>query len=141
VAYEKRRIGDGALRYRVRVRLKGRPPRTRTFNRLVDARQWARETELDEQTSRAMPAGAWRRTVSDAIDRYYDTHLDNLRPLTQRGRRQNLEWWRGRIGDVLLTDLTAAVVIEQLDRLRAGEGPTGKRVSNATSKALFPQPA
>lgn len=42
---EKRTTDSGKISYRVKVRLKGFPTQTATFERLTDARKWAQHTE------------------------------------------------------------------------------------------------
>src|SRR5678815_5424588 len=49
---EKRTAKARSTRYRVRVRLKGDTPRTRTFKRLTDAKAWAASVETDLRRSR-----------------------------------------------------------------------------------------
>ena len=44
-AIESRISGDGKKSYRVKVRLKGYPVQSATFERLTDARKWAQQTE------------------------------------------------------------------------------------------------
>jgi len=46
-AIETRTSKDGEKRYRVKVRLLGQEPRTRTFKRLTDAKAWAAASEPD----------------------------------------------------------------------------------------------
>lgn len=42
---EKRKNKKGETTYRVKVRLKGFPTQTATFERLTDARKWEQQTE------------------------------------------------------------------------------------------------
>ena len=42
---EARRSADGAVSWRVRVRIKGQPEATETFKRKTDAQRWAQATE------------------------------------------------------------------------------------------------
>ena len=42
---EKRISNDGKTSYRVKVRLKGFPSQSATFERLTDAKKWAQQTE------------------------------------------------------------------------------------------------
>ena len=45
--FETRLADDGTKSYRVKVRLKGHPITTSTFERLTDARRWAQSTEVN----------------------------------------------------------------------------------------------
>jgi hypothetical protein len=42
---ERRIADDGSISYRVKVRLKGYPAQSATFDRLTDAKKWASATE------------------------------------------------------------------------------------------------
>ena len=70
-----RREGVRGITYRVPVKVRGRV-RMRTFNRLVDARQWAFETETELTAGRKVPnAEELRRSLGDLIDRYIEGTL------------------------------------------------------------------
>ena len=67
---EKRGDGDSA-KYRVKVRIKGEKPRTRTFKRLTDAKAWAKAVETDLGRGTFVPTTVdRRRTVAELIDKY-----------------------------------------------------------------------
>jgi hypothetical protein len=57
---EKRTAGDGTHSYRVRVRLQGELPRTKTFKRLTDAKAWAAKVESDMVHGAYVPTTAAR---------------------------------------------------------------------------------
>jgi hypothetical protein len=44
-AIEKRVSKDGKISYRAKIRLKGHPPQSATFNRITDAKMWIQQTE------------------------------------------------------------------------------------------------
>ena len=68
---EQRAGQDGKPVYRVKIRLKGRPPKTATFDRKTDAKQWAQKTETGLKDSRYFDdSEAKRRTLAEMIDRY-----------------------------------------------------------------------
>ena len=68
---EARTNGIGKTSYRVKVRLKGRPPLTATFERKTDAKRWAQDTESRIREGRYFDtAEAKHHTVADMIDRY-----------------------------------------------------------------------
>ena len=65
---EPRVAKDGTKRYRVRVRLLGELPRTKTFKRLTDAKAWAAKVETDLGHGAYVPtARERRRTLHDLI--------------------------------------------------------------------------
>ena len=73
---QKRQNADGSVKYRVQVRLKGKPTQTATFERLIDARQWAQATEADIRRGRHFDVGeARKRTLAEAIQKYIDEVL------------------------------------------------------------------
>jgi integrase len=126
------RVGkDGRVRYRVRIRLRGRPPVSETFDRRTDARIWAQKTESDLRRARQFPQAAARHhTVSDAIDRYLQ-HMSADLP-SRRMFAGQLGWWKQQIGGVELLDLTAGMIAQQRDKLRAQGAGHRPRIADAT---------
>ena len=49
---ETRRNADGAIGYRAKVRLKGFPSESATFERKTDAKEWAKQTEASMRQGR-----------------------------------------------------------------------------------------
>ena len=86
---EKRVTGDGTT-YRAKVRLKGFPPESATFERLTDARQWATQTEADMRAGRYFGASK-RHTFKDLADEY-EQHAAELRSFEDR--KSHLKRWR-----------------------------------------------
>ena len=120
---EKRTTAEGT-RYRVKVRLRGRPSLSRTFERKTDAKRWAQATEAAIREGRNFKSGeALRRTVADAIDRYERDVLDHRGGDSER-RRAALAWWRDALGAYTLADLSPSLIAEHRDRLR---GETTRR--------------
>ena len=66
---EKRKQDNGATSYRVKIRLKGYPPESATFQRLTDARHWAQQTEADIKAGRYFGIGK-KRTINELLDAY-----------------------------------------------------------------------
>src|SRR5215510_16376219 len=109
-----RRTGkDGHTAYLVRVRRKGAPPQTATFQKLSDAKKWAQITEgavlegRHFQTSKAK-----KHTLADLIDRYIREVLPQKRPSTVPDQVRQLRWWQTHLGHCLLADITPALVVE-----------------------------
>lgn len=68
---ETRRNEDGTIGYRAKVRLKGFPSQSATFERKTDAKEWAKQTEANMRQGRHFKtAEAKKHTIADFIDRY-----------------------------------------------------------------------
>ncbi len=115
---EKRVTDDGQTRYRVKVRMRGYPPQSATFERKTDARRWASQTETAIREGRYFrTAEASRHTLAELIDRY------SRDVLPYKGRQRfnqarQLAWWRREYGEYTLADITPARIAEGRDRLR-----------------------
>src|SRR5216684_2240528 len=100
-----RKAKDGTISYRVRVQKKGYPTQTATFPTLRDARRWGAMVEGQIVEHRHFPTKD-AHTLSDLITRYADDVLPRKRPETQRREAYILAFWRQRLGQKLLTDIT-----------------------------------
>jgi len=130
---QERRDSAGAVKYRVQIRLRGYPPESATFDRKTDAKQWAQRVESDMRAGRYVKTvEARRHTFGDMIDRY----MRDVLPAKRRGTREvqsaQFEWWKNRLGDYLLADITPAMIGEQRDELAAGVTHYGTKRSPAT---------
>lgn len=115
---EKRNDSQGRSSYRVKVRLKGHPAESATFERLTDARKWATQTEAAIREGRHFRTSeAKRRTLKDAIDRYRRERLAKLKDAEGRGAL--LDWWAKEAGALILADMTPARVAEYRDKLKS----------------------
>ena len=121
----------GKTRYRVRVRLKGCPIQTATFERLTDAKKWVQDTESAIREGRHFKtAEAKRHTLGELVDRYIENVLAE-RSDAQRVTTQML-WWKKALGDYLLSDVTPALIAEQRDVLLKGITVRGRQRSPST---------
>src|SRR5262245_45499901 len=123
-----RRTEEGKRHFQVKIRLKGYPPQAATFHRKKDAERWAQTTEAALRERRYFKAAeSERRTVGETIDRY----LAEILPAKRSGRSQRTQllWWRERLGDQTLADLTPATIADCRDRLARRETPSGKRAT------------
>lgn len=113
------RTGPMGPAYTVQIRRKGYKF-VKTFSRFEDARDYRDETLL------AIRKGEVQRfkghSVAAAIDRYLEFYLPKLSTTEKRVRTLQLEWWRGRIGDMRIIDVTTGIVAEHLEYLGYGEG-------------------
>ncbi len=129
---QKRISADGSVKWRVQVRLRGRPTESATFERKTDARLWAQATEAAIREGRYFRTHEARRhTVADLIDRYTETVLPG-RIKDEKRRASQLQWWRTQLGRYFLSDLTSALIAEHRDRLAQRRKRNGDRISSST---------
>jgi len=80
---ERRYNQAGTVTYRVKVRLRGYPVQSATFQRLTGAKKWVQQTESAIREGRLFKSiESKRRTLAEAIQRYSETVL-----LTKTGGR------------------------------------------------------
>jgi len=131
--FEERKLRDGKKVYRARVRLQGHPVETATFDRKTDAKKWAASTETAIREGRHFKTSeAKRHTLGEMINRYRDNVLPQKSDSMQRDQWTQLEWWKSRLGDRLLADITPALIGEHRDILLKEKGERGKKRSPAT---------
>ncbi len=114
---EERKCHDGTLKCRVRIRIKGRPAESETFDRRADAKEWAnkREYELKQEICMGLSHAA-KKTIGMMIDRYMELELPKKRS-NQDATKVALLWWRDQIGERTLAELTPSLLSECRDRL------------------------
>lgn len=114
---EERKRPDGTLSYRVRIRIKGRPAESQTFDRRTDAKEWAfqREHELKQEIRFGLAHTA-KKTIGAMIERYVALELPKKRT-NQVAARVALDWWKEQIGERAISELTPALLSECRDRL------------------------
>lgn len=102
----------------------GYAARTESFKTRRAAERWARSVEVEMDEGRASRnAEARRRTLGAAIERYLLEEISKKKLNPDRPKSQGqmhiscLRWWREQIGDMKLSDVTAAVVHEYQGRL------------------------
>lgn len=114
---EKRTNDDGSTSYRVKIRLKGHTPESATFERLTDAREWAKKTEADMKAGRHFGISK-RHTLTELLDRYEASKdCRELKSVEQVNIR--LKWWRAQHGHALLSDMIPEVIAKARDTLKA----------------------
>lgn len=131
---EARKQRDGTVKYRARVRVTGYPHQSKTFNRKGDARDWARQVEVDLQRGRHLPTReASRRTLAEAIERYITVTLP-AKPRNRDAAKVSalLKWWKDKLGAVALVALTPRMISEARDALAATQTRRGGPRSPAT---------
>lgn len=131
--FDKKITGSGKLTYRARVRLKGHPPLSKTFDRLSDARRWAHKVETEIRSGRAFSRfEAEKHTIAELIDRYLAEILHKKSPAMREVEKWHLLWWRKELGPYLLSDLNTAMIIECRSKLENGKVARGTKRSPTT---------
>jgi integrase len=112
------RLNHGKPVFNVQVRRAGFPSRTATFPNRRLAERWAAKIEVEMAEGRHFrDIEARHRTLADAIDRYTEHHLPQLR--NGRMNREVLPYWRMQLGHLKLCDITPALLVEHRDKLFA----------------------
>ena len=127
---EKRTALDGKTSYRVKIRMKGEKPVTGTFDKLTDAKTWISQTETEIKQGRYFQkAEGKKHTLGDLITEYLPT-IEKAKDYSNAKR--HLEWWKARIGDKYIADVTPAVLSTIKSELANGMTPQGKKRAPAT---------
>jgi len=134
---EKRTSQDGEISYRVKVRLKGFPTQSATFERLTDARKWEQQTESAMREGRHFKTTiAKRHTLAGLIERYLK-QLETQNPKRHDDVKQKLEWWKEQLGYCSLADLNKALIAEKRDLLASTTGPKKKKRAPGTVNRYY----
>ncbi|WP_295624625.1 site-specific integrase [uncultured Nitrosomonas sp.] len=113
---EERISNDGKTSYRVKIRLKGFPIQSATFERKTDAKKWAQQTESAIREGRHFKTTeAKRHTLAELIDRYCREVLPKKK--SAKDQAQQLGWWKSEIGSYSLADVTSALLGQCKDKL------------------------
>ncbi len=135
---EKRETEGGKISYRVKVRLKGYPVQTATFNRLTDAKKWVQDTESAIRDGRHFKTTeAKRHTLGELIDRYTRDVLPEKKDKTANDQASQLAWWKARLGAYALADIIPALLAEYRDKLASEPLP----LKTPTSEPRYRGPA
>lgn len=131
-AIRERKKSDGTSVFHVQVRQAGFPARTASFPTRRLAERWAKTVEAEMIEGRHFrTTESRRRSVAAAIDRYTEEELPKKRDGGMH--RACLPWWREKIGDLKLADVTPAVLVECRAKLAretyARADPKAKRTS------------
>lgn len=130
-AIEKRTTNDGLISYRAKIRIKGSPTQSATFERISDAKKWVQSTEAAIKEGRHFKTTeAKRHTLAELIDRYARDVLPQKKGAKLQG--QQLGWWKAAIGSYALADVTPSLLAEYRDKL-AGEVTVRRKLRSPAS--------
>jgi len=126
----------GEISYRVQVRVKGWPAQSNTFPNRADAVKWGRSTEAAIHEGRHFPtARASRMQFVEAVNRYRETVLADVKARSRHTREQHLNYFAEAFAGLTLAQVTPDRVAEARDKLAStkfGRGKTKKSRSGAT---------
>lgn len=129
---EKRTSNDGKISYRVKIRLKGYPAQTATFDRKTDAQKWVQQTESAIREGRHFKTTESRRhTLRAAIERYIRDVIPT-KPKNTINQVGQLNWWKDCLGDYALADVTPALIAQYRDKLARTPSQRSETRSPAT---------
>ena len=129
---EKRTTSGGKTSYRVKIRLKGQPTESASFERLTDAKKWAASIESAIRENRHFKTTeAKRHTLAELIERYIRDVLPT-KPKSRDKQTALLNWWKEEIGCYALSDVTPALIAGQRDKLSIGKTYRGTQRNPAT---------
>ena len=112
--FRERVTAKGERKWQAIVRREGFPDKVATFPAKRDAERWARLIEGEYAKGKHLPSlEAERHTLADLLDR----HGKELTEKRRKAVAAHLKWWRDAIGTKKLSELTPALLREQLDRL------------------------
>jgi len=117
--------------YRARVRIKGYKEVTASFPRKTDAKRWAADIEAKIRSGRYFPETHY--TLSDAIRRYSDHHLCQLKDAAKRS--QHLAWWNDKIGHMRVSEIRSGLISEFRTVLQAEPSNYGRHKGRPRSNA------
>lgn len=140
-AFEKRVTSKGEIRYRCYVRLKGAPSKSKMFDTLKEAKEWAKVKEKSIKATRRFPGQSMGyHTVNELIDRYIERELPNKCLASQKYNYPHyFRFWRKHLGKFLLEDITHFHLIEIRDSLinaKSG-GRKGKYTNSTINKYII----
>ena len=117
---EKRITADGKTTYRAKVRKKGYPTETATFDRLTDAKAWAATKEAEIKEGRYFKGSvAKRHTLAELVKKYEPFLRDNNKDADKTMRQ--LGWWVAELGHITLDKLEPTLIGEYRDKLKAAQ--------------------
>lgn len=129
---QKRISKTGKVSYRALVRIKGCPPQSATFSSITKAREWASRTENKIKDGKYFSQIKSKKfLVSDMIDRYVRNELPK-KPKVMQDWSGQLRWWKEKIGNYTLADITPSLLSKVRDVLSQEDSARGKPRSSST---------
>ncbi len=110
---------DGSISYNAEVRLRGHSPQRDTFRTRTAAKKWIQDTESAIRDGRHFKyAEAKKHSLGELIDRFISQWLVKF-PKRKAKQSLYLNWWKEKLGHLLLSDVTPSILAESRDCLLA----------------------
>ncbi len=130
---ESRVSNDGTKKFRVKVRKRGFPTQSATFDRITDARKWGSQTETDiERGQHFEGVNAKKHTLGEMIDRFTRDVIPTKGKYASQAQLPQLNWWKQQLGTYRLSHITPALIAEKRDLLLSSSTHQGEKRSPST---------
>ena len=107
----------GHVTYRVRIRQKGAPALSSSFQTRRQAIEWAQRMEAEVRAGRYFGREEDReKTFAEFIDRYIEKELPK-NPKAYAKQKLQLPWWKSHLGKYFLCHITPNIIAELRDQL------------------------
>ena len=127
-----RLTADNKIKYTARVRVKGFPQQTATFDRITDAKLWMQKTEAEIREGKySSRAKSKKNNFEDLAHRYIKTILKTKSPKVHVQYKQQLGKWCTMIGEITLDQITPSLLSESRDKLSGEITTRGQLRTNA----------
>jgi integrase len=115
------------ISYRAQVRVKGSPSQSKTFSSRAAASKWSKSIESAVSEGRYFPtARASRTDFAEAVQRYRDSVLAEVKARSRHTRDQHLNFFLEQFKGMTLAQVTADRVAEARDGLASTKYSRGK---------------
>ena len=116
---ELRVAADGKKSYRVKIRMRGSPTVSGTFERKSDAKKFADEASTSIRNEKYFGRVKGQdHTVEELIDKYCEEVLIKKKLKTQVGQTPQLKWWKKELGRYTLAAISPKLLTECTSRLK-----------------------
>ncbi len=114
---QKRKKKNGTYTYTARIRVKGYPSMSATFDKKTKAQLWIQENESKMKLGKHIQTSeAKKHTLKELISRYTDNELPKRKSDKEKFKMQ-LKWWDNQIGCYYLHMITPAILTQCKEKL------------------------
>ena len=132
---QKRKKKNGTFSYTARIRVKGYPTISATFEKKQDAQLWIQENESKMKLGRHIqPSESKKHTLNELIKRYISNELPKRKTDHQKFQ-MHLDWWKNKIGCYYLNMITPALITQCKETLETEPSPKPKNGRNTRTPA------